>query len=156
MFMFSKFFPLSKWWSNAWLLCITQPQEFIGKTERERTELKSSLLLERFKIYVRSGVQTQESRIPPLRVLHMSLANPEEAMSHSSMMWTCTIMIITIQDMHSTHLHLVVVLIKQIQIKLYISSADCAWPKTVVNCHMHACAFYIMDWYRPLTPNMQE
>ena len=69
-----------------------QPQEFIAKSDGERTELKSSLLLERFKIYVRSGVQAQESRFPPLRVLHMSLANPEEAMTHVNMMWTCTIM----------------------------------------------------------------
>jgi hypothetical protein len=67
---------------NKRLLFIIQPQEFIAKTERERTELKSSLLLERFKVYVRSGVQTQESRTPPLRLLHISLANPEEAISH--------------------------------------------------------------------------
>lgn len=58
----------------------------MAKSDRERTELKSSLLLERFKIYVRFGVQTQESRIAPLCVLHMSLANPEEAMSHINMM----------------------------------------------------------------------
>lgn len=69
-----------------------QPQEFIAKSDRERTELKSSLLLERFKIYIRSCVQTQESRTPPLRVLHMSLANPEEAVSHINTLWTCTIM----------------------------------------------------------------
>ena len=59
-----------------------QPQEFIAKSERERTELKSSLLLERFKIFFRSGVKTQDSRNPPLRVLNMLLADPEEVMSH--------------------------------------------------------------------------
>ena len=63
-----------------------QPQEFMVKSEVERRELKSCLLLERFKIYFKSGIQTQHSKIPLLRVLHMSLADPQEAMSHFNMM----------------------------------------------------------------------
>ena len=65
---------------------LLQPQEFIGKSERERTELKSGLLLERFKILFRSGVQVQDSRNPQLRVLAVSPADPDEAMFHITMM----------------------------------------------------------------------
>lgn len=63
-----------------------QPQEFIDKSERERTALKGSLLLEKFKIFFRSGIQVQEKRTPLLRVLAMSPADPDEAMLHISVM----------------------------------------------------------------------
>lgn len=62
-------------------ICSLQPQEFMSKNEQERSELKVSLLLERFKIYFRSNAQSQESR-HSVCVLSMSLADPDEAMSH--------------------------------------------------------------------------
>lgn len=58
------------------------PQEFLLMGAAEKTELKASLLLERFKVYFKSGISTSDQWRPNVRVLSMSLADPAEAVSY--------------------------------------------------------------------------
>eukprot|EP00731_Ephydatia_muelleri_P029149 Em0020g793a len=66
------------------LLNKSTPQEFLEMGDSDRTELKASLQLERFKVYCKCVIPANEQRKPTVRVLSMQIADPIEVVKNLS------------------------------------------------------------------------
>lgn len=58
------------------------PADFLQMSDEQKTELKSSLLLEKFKVYFKSTTFAEQKSA--VRVLNIELADPMEALSHAN------------------------------------------------------------------------
>ena len=66
------------------LLNKSTPQEFLEMGDTDRTELKASLQLERYKVYCKCVIPANEQRKPSIRVLSMQIADPMEVVKNLS------------------------------------------------------------------------